>query len=72
MTKFVVTDTFQRDGLAMRLCEAVGIKPELVSRLILDLKAGHAGMLYVETFAEAETLDIEVPATSFTIKEADA
>lgn len=60
MNKFVVTDAFERDGLADALCVAAGIKPEYVRRMVIDLQAGSAGMVYLETFADQAILDVSI------------
>ena len=59
MSKFLVTDSFG-SPLGTALLEAAGVKPEVVSRLVLDLRVGSLGRLYLETFADDAVLQVNV------------
>jgi len=72
MSKFVVTDALSRDGLGCALCEAAGVKPETVRRLVLDLQVGSPGLLYFETFADAAILDVSIAELGITVEEQTA
>lgn len=74
VSKFVVTDEFSRDGFACALCEAAGIKPEFVRRMVIDLQAGSTGLVYLEMFADDVILDVSIAelGISLTAEDGDA
>lgn len=72
MPKFVVTGFDGPEGLGVALCRAAGVDPNYVSRLVLDLKVGHAGRLYLECFADNKALEVELPTAEVTIREVPA
>lgn len=68
MAKFVVTSF---DKLGDALLRASGVDPNYVRRLVLDLRVGEPGMLYVETFADSEVLDVELSEMGIVVSEAE-
>lgn len=54
MSKFVVSS--ERIFDALHKSGAITIEPRYVRRVVIDLKAGSIGMIYVEQFADDETL----------------
>lgn len=71
MSKFVVLSE-RRHALETALCEAAGIDPRYVRRLVLDLRATEPGMLYLETFADDAILDVSIADLGVTIEEKGA
>lgn len=59
MAKFVVTE-FARYSLATAICEKAGIDPDYVRRLVIDLRVGHAGLIYVELMGDDSILDVDI------------
>jgi hypothetical protein len=59
MAKFIHTGHIE---LFDRLCESVGVDPSYTRRLILDLEVGSPGRVYFETFADDESLKVELPS----------
>ena len=41
------------------LCTALGLNPDYVKRVVLDVNAGHLVMVYVEMYASYKMLDID-------------
>jgi len=68
MSKFVVTDF---GTLGNALCEACGIDPCYVRRIVLDLEVGNAGKLYFETFADSEVLSVSLADLNIEVKAAE-
>lgn len=68
MSKFVVT---QLDSmkLATSICEQAGIDPNLVRRMVIDLKVGNAGMIYLELFATDEMFNVDLSDVGIEIRE---
>ena len=46
------------DSLAIPVCEALGIKAENTSRIIIDLQAGNVVKVYVEVYGTKSLLDV--------------
>lgn len=59
VTKFVFLDPGQ-DTLGIEICEAVGIAPECVRRMVIDLEVGSPGKVYIEAFADKSILDVSI------------
>ncbi len=49
-------------NLGTSICEAAGVDPTMVRRIVIDLEVGNAGKVYVETFADDAVLDVEIPS----------
>lgn len=47
------------DDLAIEVCKAIGINPDDVSRVIIDLKTGFVAVVYVEMFGSERLLDVQ-------------
>lgn len=58
--KFVVNSG--GDHISTSLCEAAGLDPRQVRRIVLDLQAGHAALIYFETFADPVQLEVAFSA----------
>jgi hypothetical protein len=62
MRKFVFTQPDQYK-LVTSLCQAAGIEdPRTVRRAVFDLEYGKPGRIYVELFADAAILDVDIRA----------
>lgn len=59
MSKFVFLNA-ARDALGTEICEAAGIAPETVRRIVIDLEAGSPGRLYIEAFADDAILGVSI------------
>lgn len=66
MSKFLVRHS---TDLENAVCEALGIEPTLVSRIIIDLQVGCPGRVYLETFADEASINIITPSLAFQIEE---
>ena len=68
MSKFMFIEP-KRHALALEICRATGIDADKVSRLVIDLKIGDAGKLYVETFADNAILDVSIGELGVSVTE---
>jgi hypothetical protein len=69
MRKFVFIEP-QRHKLVTSICAATGIEdPGTVRRLVLDLKYGSAGTIYVEQFGDEAILDVDIDALGIFARE---
>lgn len=59
MSKFVFLNA-ARDTLGTEICESVGINPETVRRIVIDLEAGSAGKVYIEAFTDDGLLNVSI------------
>ena len=53
----------------MSICEAAGVDPTMVRRVVLDLQVGNAGIVYVEMFADPELLEIRIPSNRIKVSD---
>lgn len=60
MAKFIFTDLNSVFGTS--ICEAAGVDPTTVRRIVVDLEVGSPGKLYIETFANDALLGVSIPA----------
>lgn len=50
------------DVLSLAICEAVGLEPSDVRRILIDLEAGAAARVYYETFADTDKIEAAIVA----------
>jgi hypothetical protein len=60
MAKFCFTDLDH--ALGQSICKSAGVDPNSVRRIVLDLKVGEPGHLYLETYADDAVLGVKLPA----------
>ena len=56
MPKFIVSGP--HDRITLRLCEYLGVDPNVIRRIVVDLEVGSAARIYYETFADDGVLDV--------------
>ena len=66
MARFVVKGIDSTLGTS--LCEAAGVDPNMVRRLVLDLRVGDMGMLYLETYPDDAVLDVSLSGPDIKIE----
>ncbi len=69
MSMFLLTDSFGKLGEA--LLSSVGIDSRYVRHMVIDLKVGEPGKLYVELFADDEILNVDLAELGVEVKAAD-
>jgi len=57
--KFLMTQ-INNTTLGDSICRAAGIDGSLVRRIVVDLKVGDPGMIYLEMFATDEMLEVDL------------
>jgi hypothetical protein len=60
MSKFISGTS--RDRLMAAFADAVGVSHNHIRRVIVDLQVGSPGIVYFETFADTEVIDVVLRA----------
>jgi len=47
------------DDLAVQVCKALDIDPEMVRRVVIDLEVGNAARVFVEMWGDKKLLDVQ-------------
>lgn len=61
----------KRDGLAVEICEAAGVDPGSVRRMVIDLEVGSAAKVYMEMFADDAILDVSIQKLGIKVSDAE-
>jgi hypothetical protein len=69
MSKFIFIEP-ERHKLATSICEAAGIAdPNQLRRIVIDLRVGDSGLLYLEVFGDDSVLDVDIAELGIEVKE---
>lgn len=56
------SEIISADAFMVRVCQTLQIRPERVSRLVMDMEAGKPIKCYVEYYAGEELLKLSIPS----------
>lgn len=71
MQKFIFVEP-ERHKLAIAICEAAGLEPASIRRIVIDLDRDQVGYVYVQHFGDEAILDVDIGELGVEVREVDA